>query len=420
MERKNLTQKNQIKKDKKDDRSFVAASICNRELNNRGGSAIHEHLKGYDNLKKISQYKKHPDYYESNLNQHAGYAAEELHVRRTNVDNILEGRPDRIERTDNVGLNNHPQHDFVKVDKNGNVIKDKNGNIIGAGQSKFNKNPEKTAYELSKRSDYKGDKYVPADQYEEVKKIAKEKYREYLRQSKELEKQGRYEEAAKKREIAENYKHTAENVKPAKTTKNESVESVKSPEKITIKDIGKTSLKVGTQAAKVGGGISGGMSLIRNGYEVVKGEKEVEDAVIEVVKDTGKGAIKSGATSVVTSGLKGTAEKIAKEKSGEVLGKVAGKIAKGNTATYIVTGAIEAGGTIKKYLNDEITGKEAAKELTEKAGGMAGSVAGAEVGAAIGTMICPGVGTALGGLIGGGLGAIGGSKVIKGILSIFD
>lgn len=79
-------------------------------------------------------------------------------------------------------------------------------------------------------------------------------------------------------------------------------------------------------------------------------------------------------------------------------------------------GALSIGSTL---LDDKLSGREKAAEITEDAGGIGGALAGGALGAAIGTAVLPGIGTAVGGIVGGIAGGLGGGALGAKLGSLF-
>ena len=97
----------------------------------RYGSAVKEHLVAYsgmDNeagvkltrgLKSVSESKINPDFAENNIKQQAGFSAEIKSAARGNAENIINKKPARIRRTDDLGSVNDQIRDLVEVGPDG-------------------------------------------------------------------------------------------------------------------------------------------------------------------------------------------------------------------------------------------------------------------------------------------------------------
>lgn len=156
------------------------------------------------------------------------------------------------------------------------------------------------------------------------------------------------------------------------------------------KNLAKTANKAGVEAGAIAAVISAVFSVSENVVALVKGEKEVSDAVIDITSDTAQAALLGYSTAAA-----GTVVKHAFEQSSNQLLK---SLSATNLPVTIVYGAIETTKTVSKYLNGEIDGKECAIELGEKTVGFFGS----EVGFAVGQSLIPI--PIIGGLIGSMIG----------------
>jgi hypothetical protein len=150
------------------------------------------------------------------------------------------------------------------------------------------------------------------------------------------------------------------------------MEARKAPEVSTAKDIAKVSHRAGMEAAGTAAAISGGISIIRNIVDVVKGDKESDEAAIAVIKDTGTGAAVGYATASVGSALKGGMQNASNG--------IIRSMAKTNLPAQIVTATLETGKTLSKLFKGDIDGVKCLTELGEKGTGMVSSALFATIG----------------------------------------
>lgn len=103
----------------------------------------------------------------------------------------------------------------------------------------------------------------------------------------------------------------------------------------------------------IGAAVSTGMvSSITNFFEVYKNEKELEDALIDITKDTGKAAVKGAATGAISTGIRYEGY------------KVGSKLLTDSTAATVMAGAmIDGGVALYSYAKGEISGKQLQEEL---------------------------------------------------------
>ena len=280
------------KREKQKEFANVAVTGANAEIVQRYGSAVKEHLVSYsgtDNeagkelkrsLKSIADSKVNPNDSARNLKQQAGYAAEVKKVAKDNAEAIINGDSNRTVRTDDIGRVNDPLYDHVKLDGNGNIID-------GSGtQMKFVGNtPEESFDKLTQK---KYDKYrdnntpieVPSDYYQKMMERADERIAEAEKQLDKLEKSGKVEEAAKKREQIENLKKTKANLRKGSVSSKEAKFAREHPELSTAMDVTKVSFRAGLESMGTSAAIGGSISLIRNVVSACQGEIDGETAVL--------------------------------------------------------------------------------------------------------------------------------------------
>ena len=217
---------------------------------------------------------------------------------------------------------------------------------------------------------------------------------------------GNREVAQKYKKRAEDYKKTQERIKPAKLTQKEALNARTNPEKFVIKEVIKDVHNAGIEAAKSGIIIGGTISIAQNLYAVVQNEKDLDEAVKDVLLATAK----TGVTAY-TVGAGGTTVKALMHSSKN---QIVRRMGTTSLPTLMITGAIEIGSSFKRYINGEIDEFGLMEELGEKGVGMitAGYCAGSGVviGATVGSVV-PVIGTAIGGVIGGFIGSILGYNV---------
>jgi hypothetical protein len=387
------------------------------EVVQRYGSANKEFFVGYsgkDNetgqelkksLKSISKSKVNPDCKENNIHQQAGFSAEVESNSRKNAENIISGKKTRNTRTDDIeqqnygkdkaiGGTNDQLYDHVELDANGKPI-------VGTGtQLKFvGKGGENTLNKLMSK-DY--EKYfendvpieIPSDYYDSVRKAAGEKAKNLQKQLDHLKKNPNKDQEVIK--AKETQLKKLRDIQDGKSIKKSNVSSKEAefarlhPKLATARDIVKTSHRAGLEQAKLGAVIGGGISLVRNIVSVVKGEKEPDEAALEVVRDTGTGTLVSYSTAFVGSVIKG-----GMQNSKDTFTR---SLSKTNLPAVIVTTTLETGKTLGKYFKGEIDGVECLTELGEKGTGMVSSAMFATLGQI--AIPIPVVGGMIGGIIG--------------------
>ena len=321
---------------------------------------------------------------------------------RENAEKIINGdKSSRSTRTDDmqkqsdgkghsIGGKNEQLYDLAEVGPNGEYIEGSGRQLKYVGGDS-----EQCAKKLL---DKKYDKYrdadvpieVPADYYDGVQARLSQKVDDLSKQIERAEKNGNTELAKKYREQLERVKKTKENLRKGKLTNKEAMEARTNPVLSTAKDIAKVSHRAGLEGAKTGAMIGGGISIVRNLVAVVKGEREPEEAVAEVAKDTASSAAHGYATGFMGAAIKGLMQK---SESGtlQVLSET-------NLPGILVTVAVTSAKVMKRYFDGEIDGVECFEELGQEGVGMVSS----SLFATLGQIAIPI--PVVGGLIGGMLG----------------
>lgn len=340
------------------------------EVVNRFGSASKEHLVAYsgkDNelgktlkrgLKKTSESRINPDYLKQNIKQQAGFAAEDKYTARQNAEKIISGSNERYSRTDDLGRVNDPLYDHVLLDSNGIEIP-------GSGeQMKFvGSNPKEC---LNKLESDKFQKYldanakitVPSDYYNGIIAEANKRIQKLEEQLKYAQDNNNQKLASQISYKIDKLKKIRDSVKDSGITNEEAIYARLHPKMSTAKDIAKISHRAGVEQAKIGAIIGGGISLIKNVVSVTKGEKEALDAAVDIVKDTGEGAVVAYTTAFAGSAIKAGMQNASSS--------VLRTLSKGNVPAMLVTSTIDIAKSLTRYCKGEISGVDCLSEIGEK------------------------------------------------------
>lgn len=257
---------------------------------------------------------------------------------------------------------------------------------------------------LNKLASQKFEKYldadatitVPSDYFEGIINEVEKEIDSLKKQLEYAQSNGNSELAESLQQRIKKYEKIKSSVKDSGITNKEAIEARLHPKLSTAKDIAKISHRAGVEQAKWGAGIGGGISLIRNIVAVVKGDKEPKEAAMDVVKDTGTGAVASYATAFA-----GTAVKGAMQNAG---GSYVRAISSTNVPAAVVTSTIDMGKSMKKYIKGEISGVECLSELGEKGTGHISAAMFAAVGQV--AIPIPIVGAAVGSMVGYALSSV--------------
>jgi len=310
--------------------------------------------------------------------QQAGTSAEILDTADQNAANAKSGNPKRVTRTDDIGKVNDTQTDQVTIDSKGNIITD-----TGV-QMKFLKDADTFVNKVSGKkyaSHYPDGKFrIPADQYDGVKQLLQDKI-------KKLESQNLT--PAKQRQL-EYLKKVEKNLEKATVSKAEALKARTTPEKVTAGRIIRTSHEAGLNGAAMGAAIGGGFSIITNTVAVLKGDKDADEAVIDVLGDTAKSGTSGYAIGFANTALGGVMRN-----SENAIIRMLGKA---NAPAYIIQTAITTVKSIGRLCKGEIGIEDFFIEIGRNGTTLIGAAKGAVIGQVL--IPIPVVGALVGGLVG--------------------
>lgn len=411
---KNMDEK---KKRKKENLKNAAIAGSSYETVQRYGAAAKQHYVAYsgeDNeigktlkksLKSISKEDGNNNYEFQRIHQKAGFAAEVKDVARTNDDYIIKGNSTRKIRTDDLGRVNDPLYDSVLIDSDGNIIEGSGAQMKFLGASKKDPTGENSAARaLSKLQSKKFQKYldadakidVPSDQYDNLVQEANKKIDNLSKQLDRLKETGNTEQAKKIQNQIKQLKKIKKNLRKSTLSTEEAVDAVKHPVLSTANDVARISHRAGIETAESSALIGGSVSMVKNLVLYCKGEIDGDEAVKNVVIETGNSAAMGYGTGVAGSALKGAMQN-SKLKSVRALSKT-------NIAGSIVSVTVSANRTMSQYFNDEIDEEECMEELGEQVTGTISSAMFAAIGKkAIASQI---VGSLIGGMVGYALASV--------------
>lgn len=334
----------------------------------------------------VQQYKN------AHIATKAGFVAEEYHAVTFNQDAVLKGRRDLFaHRIILNGIDPKKTNTNVKVD----IELLKNGQEPLQVQVKYTGTTAQTAYNLA-HPDYDGMvKLHPSDQ--DVKRISQlrlDTLQNSTRQHSEYP-------VPTNRNYLDNVENATdrlkyENVEGKPLSRADALSLADDVATLTKKALQTEALNAVKGGAIIGGVYSGGVSFISNTAKVVRGEREVPEAMLDVAKDTAVGSL-DGAVKGVAS----VAVKAALFRVGAVT------VARSSAPIAVAVTVIDIGKDITQAVTGKIDGKELSSRAVQKAATGAGAWGGMELGAAVGTAVFPGVGTIVGGVVGGIAGHLG-------------
>lgn len=378
----------------------TATALSASETVSRFGSANAEFIKGYTGIdneagKVLSKGLKGISQEKTGVKQRAGWAAEVSATSRDNAEAIINKSSERTIRSDDLkhyGIDSDPKYreavDRVRVDENGEIIYEAQTKLEASG----NKVANQVSHEDHKYSKYFGKKLeLPSEQVEDAKSYCRNRSENLRRRALQLEQEGKPEVAAKFRERAAKFDKLAEeDIVDLGISTDKAIDYAEKPLRETMKDIARTSHRAGLEGAKYGAVIGGAISLLLNAFSVAQGKKELGDAAKDIAGDTTKAAALGYGTAFVGSAIKGGMQ----QSSNQTLRTVAGT----SVPALVVNICVSLSGSVKRYVNNEISEAQLLTEVGEKGAGM---LSGAMM-AALGQLAIPVpfVGAAIGGMIG--------------------
>ena len=343
-------------------------------------------------LKEINGWKINDAYRESNLNQHAGYAAEVISTNKENFNVNLKHSGEITYRADDLPKELLDQFDGRIATKNDQYVDKVRVKVNPDGsytyetvQTKFvGKDAESCLKKLTSK-DYakyleegKVDKIeIPKEYYKDGKAEIKTKRQDLSKQYAKLSGDStKSAEAAKIKDQLDDLKKLDKKLEPSCVTKTEARYAVEHPKMYAAQQINNAALKQGAQAAALTAAVSG----VQNYQKYEAGEISGQEAVMNTLKDT---AVSGGAAYVT-----------------EVATQLTGN---SSIPGAVITMGVTSASDIKDCLDGKITEEELAYNLGENAASVAGGTIGGTIGGAIGSVAGP-AGTAVGAMVGSTIG----------------
>lgn len=337
--------------------SHTATALASSEIVNRYGSAGAEFLKGlsgmdYQNnirldrsLLDIEKYKINEQFSAQNLDQQKGFSAEVAYVSKKNAQAIIEGKPVRFARSEDIAQygKNHQAVDIVEL---------MDGKTVSEMQMKFVKNLDGLLNDISK-GDHRYQQLklgLPSDQVANAKQLCAEKAEKWAKQAQAMREKGEVAKANEFHKRSETFKKLQNNIEDTGISSEEALRYRLNPRWETAKDIANVSHQAGIQGAKMGAAIGGTVSLVSNLFAYASGDKAfceaLYDSAIGTLKATGVGYVTAFAGSAIKAGMQQSAH--------------ASMRSLANTAlpSLVVSTCLSLGGIIQRYANGEISESE--------------------------------------------------------------
>lgn len=340
-------------------------------------------------LKEINGWKLNEAHRESNLNQHAGFAAEVISTEKENVLSQATHTGDITYRADDLPKELLDQFDgkiAAKNDQYVDKVRVKADGSIETVQTKFVGKDAKSCLQKLTSKGYakyleegKVDKIeIPKEYYDDVKAGIHKKKEALIKQyDKVSADSSKTADAASIKNRLEDLDKLDNKLEASCVTKTEAKFAVEHPKLYAAQQINNAGLKQGAQAAMLTAAVSG----VSNYQKYESGELTGEEAILNTVKDSAvSGGIAYG-TEVVTHLAGGS-----------------------SIPAAVVTMGVTSYGDIKDYQEGKLTEAELSYQLGENAASVAGGAVGGMVGGTVGSVAGP-VGTAAGAMVGSAVGS---------------
>lgn len=345
-------------------------------------------------IDEISGWKINPKYKYSNIKQHAGYAAEVISTTKENMLAELKGTGEVTVRTDDLAKTN-PDCGFKVNDPYVDKVRYYSDGSIERIQTKFvGKNADEC---LSKLASSKYDKYrdtskvdkieIPNDYYDSIKgELLPEKISKLEEQVAKAESLGKTEVVETKQAELAKYKQIDSMIEQSIVTSKEAELAVSHPKTYKAMalapDVALSGNSEGLKSSKEAAMITFAVSTVDNVSQIIDGEIEVDEAVANIVTETGTAAIIGYRTGFAEGALK----TVMKESSSKLMNKV------GNSClpAAVVSFGVKSYEDVASFARGEIDGGELAYNLGENAAGVAGEYVGSNVGKLVGAELIGG------------------------------
>lgn len=262
-------------------------------------------------LKSVAESKLGKDATEAlrNMRQQAGFSAEIIETTRKNKERIISGEKFRSARLDDLGHTNDQLVDTADffIDGNGNKI------IVAGTETQMKFIGNNGSQTFNKLCETKHEKYwkagvkveIPKDYFEDFSKTADEKISNLQKEVEELKARGASASVIEAKQNQLNkYKAVRKNTIPSGTTSSDAMLARTNPKLYTVKSMLSTAHDAGIAGAQQGAIVGGGCAIVCNMVDILKG-KNIDEALKDVAKSTGKSAARSYAISAGGSLIEG-------------------------------------------------------------------------------------------------------------------
>ncbi|GAA7748908.1 hypothetical protein HpBT0154_08000 [Helicobacter pylori] len=289
---------------------------------------------------------------------------------------------------------NHELVDYVRVDRNGNVIANTltQSKFVGRNGAECFEKFSSKGYEKYFKNGMKME--IPKDFLGDFQKKASIEIKSLKSQIAKQESFGNFQKAAKLKEKLQKCKTIKANTRPASITKAEAIDARLNPNLSTAKDVANLSHQAGMNAMQTGAFVGGIVSCVMNIYECIANGKDPNKAIKHTALATLKGGLKGGVISYFnafsSSSLGGMMQSSAN--------KIIQSLGKGSAPAMIVGAGVASCKVFIDYCRGKINETELLKQLGKANTSLLSGGAMAVVGQAL--IPIPGVGALIGVFVG--------------------
>lgn len=356
-------------------------------------------------LIEISGWNLNPEYYEMNLKQHAGYAAEVISTAKENLIARITGSDVTAYRVDDMpelGFPKNDQHvDKVRVNAAGEVIERIQTKFFGNNGTEW----------VQKMMSKKCEKYLdgihvdklecPKDYYDEAKAFISQWREDLARQLEHVTANDNTEAIESTQRKIDKLNSIDEMIEQSTVTTDQARRAVTKPKSVMASLFAAETFSVALEEGAYGATAAAGLTFVSStaihGAELYNGEITAGDMARLVASETGVAGALGGGTAFVSS----AAASMMQTSSCNLIRSIGGSCLPASAVAFTV----ESYDSFMDYAQGTIGADELAHDLGHNAATiLGGAVGGSKIGAVTGSAFGP-AGTIAGGLVGGLVGS---------------
>ena len=357
-------------------------------------------------LEKINTWKRSNEYFNINLKQQSGFAAEVIGTAKENLAAKLKGsdittyraddRPDLFPRNDQYV-------DKIRVNSAGEIVERVQVKFVGDNADKCLKKLMREKFDKY-YYDGKVDKMeVPKDFYDGIKNKIPGELENLEKKLQKVKELGKEDVAQKIEKKIDRLNKIDQMLEKSTVTSQEAWDGVIHPKRCVARlfatDTFAEGNKAGLESAAIAATITVAVSTVDNVSKYIDGEITAQEAFLDVAKDTGAAGGIAYGTAFVSTAVAQTMSSSSQQ--------LIQSLGKSGVPGAVISFGVQSFDSVADYASGVIDEKQLVYDLGESAVQVGGSIAGsAAAGAALGSVV-PGAGTAVGfgvGLVGGMVG----------------